>query len=538
MSGHPPTRPRFVTGRPAPIVASDIDLAQAAQRALADRLSAVAAHLVPQHPPPPGDDPATDAVESLTALVRSLILRPDNDRIWLLLTAVAAAYPTRGDVDRTRRKLQLSGERRAVLAVLGDTLSLAAEAGEPAASVDVVTRSVVVDVDHSAKYDLHTGIQRVSRSLMPRWIESDQVLPAAWTSHTGILRRLHPSELARVVDWEGGRVEPDPIDAAFAGESRATRLVIPWRSVVVLVEVPPVAACDRIAAIGNYSGNRLVGIAYDAIPVSSADMVPAPDTVRFIKYLTAVKFARRMAAISASAAAEFSGFSEALATQGLPGPDIIEVALGAPSSRGRAAGEPGDPTQHSILVVGSHEPRKNHLAVLHSAEILWREGHRFTLSFYGGSGWGTEFPDRVRALVRCGRSIVIRRAVSDQELEAAYRNARFSVFPSLHEGYGLPVVESLAHGTPVITTDFGSTAQVAAGGGALLVDPRNDADLTAAMRTLLTDDAILADLREQIVARPERTWADYAEELWKRLVEPELLAVEDHDRDAAAVVTS
>jgi glycosyltransferase involved in cell wall biosynthesis len=203
------------------------------------------------------------------------------------------------------------------------------------------------------------------------------------------------------------------------------------------------------------------------------------------------------------------------------GADSTERALAAGAERLLVGGLP------MVLVVGSHEPRKNHLAILHSAEILWREGLRFSLTFIGGSGWGDEFPRRAGELTEAGRSISIRRAVSDAELDEAYRTARFTVFPSLHEGFGLPVVESLAHGTPVITSNFGSTAQSAAAGGTVLVDPRDDADLTAAMRTLLTDDQVLARLRAQVADRPERTWQDYADELWERLVDPELRAVRD-----------
>ncbi len=137
----------------------------------------------------------------------------------------------------------------------------------------------------------------------------------------------------------------------------------------------------------------------------------------------------------------------------------------------------------------------------------------------GGSGWGTTLPALIKRLTKNGRPITIGRAVSDAELEAAYRTARFSVFPSLHEGYGLPVAESLAFGLPVITSAFGSTAEIGAGGGVVLVDPRNDAELTAAMRSLLTDDERLATLRAEIDDRPSRTWDDYSAELWDRLVE-------------------
>jgi glycosyltransferase involved in cell wall biosynthesis len=112
------------------------------------------------------------------------------------------------------------------------------------------------------------------------------------------------------------------------------------------------------------------------------------------------------------------------------------------------------------------------------------------------------------------------RGIDDATLLRAYGNADFTVFPSLHEGFGLPVAESLALGVPVVTSNYGSTAEIAAGGGCLLVDPRDDDDLTDAMRRLLTDPALVEELRGQIARRPRRTWDDFAAELWNELVVP------------------
>jgi glycosyltransferase involved in cell wall biosynthesis len=223
--------------------------------------------------------------------------------------------------------------------------------------------------------------------------------------------------------------------------------------------------------------------------------------------------------ISVSATTEFRGFADALASQGLDGPRVVECLLPAEAPHTLAAGPAGDPPV--VLSVGSHEPRKNHLSLLHAAEVLWREGLRFELRLVGGSGWSTQgFDQRVEELQRAGRPVRVERSVGDDELWQAYAQARFSVFTSLHEGYGLPVAESLACGTPVVTTSYGSTAEIAAGGGAVLVDPRQDAELVAAMRTLLTDDAELGRLREQARRREPRTWADYADELWDDLLAP------------------
>ncbi len=492
--------------------------------ALGLRLRSVLPHLLDGPPPARDPDPAADAGLTLDLLVASVAAHPTNDRIWLLVTAICAAFPTRNDVDRVRRMLELRDHTGSAIGLLDSCRSIVSDRGEPGATVEILHHGVVVDVDHTAKSDLHTGIQRVSRSLLPLWRAQRDVVPTGWTEAGGALRRLLPTELDRVVGWlsgqRGGRhtdatAEPTTLDPP-------PRILIPWRSVVVMVEVPAGEVADRLAAIGDYSGNRLVGVAHDAIPVVSADMVPSEDSSKFVRYLTSVKFAARMAGVSAAATAEMNGFVRALATQGLPGPQVVEVALGSPSTAAFSVKSPSGDGDPMVLVVGSHEPRKNHLAILHSAEILWREGLRFSLLFIGGSGWGDEFPRRTAALQLVGRPLQVRRAVPEAELERAYSSAAFTVFPSLHEGFGLPVAESLLHGTPVITSNFGSTAEIGGQGGTLLIDPRDHPSLTNAMRILLTDPVVLERLRAEIAARPERTWQDYADELWENLVEPEL----------------
>ena len=113
----------------------------------------------------------------------------------------------------------------------------------------------------------------------------------------------------------------------------------------------------------------------------------------------------------------------------------------------------------------------------------------------------------------------VHQRVSEDELWSLYRLADLTVFVSFLEGYGLPVAESLASGTPVITSNYGSMAEIAAGGGALQVDPRNPEAIASAMHQLLTDERRLDILREESKARRWRTWDDYANEVWELLVE-------------------
>jgi glycosyltransferase involved in cell wall biosynthesis len=225
---------------------------------------------------------------------------------------------------------------------------------------------------------------------------------------------------------------------------------------------------------------------------------------------------------------EFQGFSNTLTSQGVPPPIVVECQLpDEPPTRQDAATGDTASTRDTVgrplvLSVGSLEPRKNHLALLHAAETLWREGLDFELQLIGGSVWGDELQDRIAELKDVGRPLTVSLRVSEAELAACYGRARFSVFASLHEGYGLPVAESLAAGVPAITSGFGSMAEIASAGGALTVNPRDDRDLTAALRRMISDDALIAQLKDEITRRPQRSWNDYAAELWDAMVAPEL----------------
>ena len=174
-----------------------------------------------------------------------------------------------------------------------------------------------------------------------------------------------------------------------------------------------------------------------------------------------------------------------------------------------------------VLVVGSHEPRKNHVMVLVAAERLWRSGLAFRLTFIGGNGWRAErFHAVVDELRAAGRPVEVLLDQPEDALFAAYRLARFSVFPSVAEGFGLPIVESLLSGTPVITSRYGSMAEAAALGGAVTVDPR-DAVPTSNGRCERCSPTTRCwpTLAAQTKTLRWKTWDEYAAETWHHLTE-------------------
>ena len=124
-----------------------------------------------------------------------------------------------------------------------------------------------------------------------------------------------------------------------------------------------------------------------------------------------------------------------------------------------------------VLAVGTLEPRKN---LPRLAEATRRLGVELRVA--GDAGWGDiRLGDGVRRLGR----------VSDEELARLYRGARCFAYPSLEEGFGIPIVEAMASGTPVVTSRGGATEEVA-GGAAVLVDPLDPSSIAAGIEEAVT----------------------------------------------------
>jgi len=499
-------------------------LSAAVVSAFAQRMNAVSAVLL-DTTTETSDHEAGDVLDLLVASIRGAVV--DRGSVWLLLAALTGALPTSSEVLEAARVLELEDTVTSAIWLLERAREVSLDRGNPLSEMDLVTGAVVVDVSQTARSDRHTGIQRVVRQTLPFWEASQEILLAVWTSNGGTLRRLTEAEEQAVLRWHDCPEESVPDAAAQHRTSTPPRLFIPWDSVIALPEVPAADTCPQLASLAELSTNRVVVIGYDAIPIVSADLRPRNEPDLFVKYLNVIKHSSRVAGISFAATEEFRGFSESLRSQGIEGPRVMDVFLahqevGQDAGHGTVPGGVGD-GQPLVLCVGSQEVHKNHLAVMHAAERLWREGLDFQLTFVGRYGWDmSAFDEQVSRLQTAGRSLAVIRGMGDDELRRAYQRARFAIFPSLHEGYGLPVAEALAAGTPVITSNFGSMQEIARDGGCLLVDPRDDEDIVGAMRSLLTDDPLVAGLRDQARGRTSRTWETYAAELWDALVAPEL----------------
>jgi len=187
-------------------------------------------------------------------------------------------------------------------------------------------------------------------------------------------------------------------------------------------------------------------------------------------------------------------------------PHGVEIPLEAPGAR-----EP------MVLFVGALQKRKNIARLIRAFERLPRPW-RLVLA---GSAEGFGAAEELRAVEASPRraSIEVLGYVSNAELAALYGRAGIFAFPSLDEGFGMPVLEAMARGIPVLTSRRSAMPEVA-GDAAILVNPEDEEELAAELVRLAADDSLRLALSAQGRARAaefpwsraiERTWAVYQE---------------------------
>lgn len=162
-----------------------------------------------------------------------------------------------------------------------------------------------------------------------------------------------------------------------------------------------------------------------------------------------------------------------------------------------------------VLFVGTIEPRKNLVRLVRAYRRVASTGVPHALVLAGPLGWHHEPLMRELALEGPGE-IVMTGSLAPDELDAVYRAADAFVYPSLYEGFGLPVVEAMARGVPTIASNTSSVPEVSGDAG-LGVDPRSVREIAEALEAVCTDHELSERLAERGRTRAERfSWGETA----------------------------
>jgi glycosyltransferase involved in cell wall biosynthesis len=174
-----------------------------------------------------------------------------------------------------------------------------------------------------------------------------------------------------------------------------------------------------------------------------------------------------------------------------------------------------DPEQYArekiILHVGAIQTRKNISRLVRAFEAMPSD---WTLVLAGSTGFGGEqILEQIRRSGACGR-IRVTGYVSATELDRLYRRAAICAFPSLDEGFGLPVLEAMANGLPVVASDRSALPEVC-GDAALLVNPLEADDIAGALRLLADTPLLRSEYAAKGYARSQMfSWESAVEKTW------------------------
>lgn len=430
----------------------------------------------------------TRSVQIVADAIESLIDAPDRLRS-LAAAASSRALPTWNDYARQ------------ILASIGFESSAAAHLG-----------TVYFWVDHTIGFYKNTGIQRVTRNLARSLMESGaSVCPVKWNAANSAFVTLSQGELEYLHRWNG----PAPgLWSPWCDPSESPR-----GSWFLMPELPlhySRAGHAEILRSARTAGLHTAAIFYDAIPWKMVDIYPGHFTNAHGEYMEDLNEYDLVLPISdfsredlvchlGSRVRKLTGMDEriravALAGEFLESARVVDVV-------------PADRDQVVILCVGTVEPRKNHIRLLDAFERAVARSKADATLIIVGRSTEADLAAAVRDRMDRNRRIQWNDDADDRSLADLYRECDFTVFPSVEEGFGLPILESLWNGKPCICADFGAMSEVAAGGGCVAVDVRDEIALADAIAGLIGDKARRKALTEEAVKRRFKTWREYAEEI-------------------------
>lgn len=314
---------------------------------------------------------------------------------------------------------------------------------------------ILVDLTQFSSYPAHTGVQRVLCELLAHWpadaISADigvqcpgeyRILPLQQTSE--FVQRLF-KEIPTDGDRQGLKAAVD----SFVSSQTKRRL--PIENLQASYEgyfLPePTFRSEILSVLSQWQESRnpdVFVLLYDVLPQTNPEVYGAPHQLGTSRYFRFVARSRNVACISVATQQELER-----RLRRSPAPNSIALHLGADSLAPYPLRQ--ESMTPTFVMVGTVEPRKKHDVVLQAFERFWNAGRNYRLIVFGGAGWcEPEFLSSLRARSRRDDRFVWRESASDKDISQEMRKATAAIYVSELEGYGLPAVEALAAGCPLI----------------------------------------------------------------------------------------
>ena len=390
---------------------------------------------------------------------------------------------------------------------------------------------ILFEASHTSHTRAQTGVQRVVRAMYAALSQRESIEPVCFDPHQAAWRSLQVWEKESLSDTTGAgsthRSANWPLSARLAGYARQlfnTRSTCPEGRALIAPEIFSAKIAHAHPALFQRVRGPRVAVFHDAVALKLPEFTPSKTVARFPAYLHELLAFDGVAAVSEDSRQCLLDFWSWAGVRNPPPVVTIANAIGTEKQLAALREAPDKaPTSSplpTILSVGSLEGRKNHLALLDACEQLWSQNLAFELRLIGLAHpqTGRAVLEEIHALRTAGRPLHYDGPVDDATLRTAYAACAFTVYPSLLEGFGLPVQESLAHGKPCICSSRGAIGESAADGGCLTLERVDANSLANAIRQWLASPEQLATATTEARARAFKTWENHADEFicWLR----------------------
>ena len=369
-------------------------------------------------------------------------------------------------------------------------------------------------VDHTSSYPGNTGIQRVVRMMADSLMNAGvKLIPVVWDKSKASIMPASHSELLHMELWNG------PFANLWSEWVEVECNPFGWILVAELLIDPSGPTAKDMYQFARQKKLRCAAVFYDAIPWKMKDVYSQFEINRHAEMMLDLNGFNLILAISNFSRSDLIRYLSAQVSEGTPRLQERIIACELPgefkgSKRNVTKSAAGALEEISILCVSTIEPRKNHLALLRAFELLQNKNpdRKIILTFVGGA----PFPELAEKIEEIGKSISGFRwlkKVDDEALDILYQDSDFTVYPSIEEGFGLPILESIWYGRPCICSNAGAMLEVAQGGGCLLVDVHSPEKIMLAMDRLMNDKNYLESMSIEASNRRLRTWKEYARDI-------------------------
>jgi glycosyltransferase involved in cell wall biosynthesis len=387
---------------------------------------------------------------------------------------------------------------------------------------------LIIDVTNAARDSANSGVIRVTRRICRELQKYVTLLFVIWDCEINQYIFLTRDEFQQLSQFNGPVkseyciLSPDNARKTLSEYLEKNPDTQRW---LIFTETIDETRAKVIRQFARRFHISLAAVFYDAIPVLFPELCKDVDVkANHSHYMTGLAECSIVIPISDYSARCLETFWKERALESCRViPDILPGEFGGSTRNVVVQDSPCE--NINILCVSTLEPRKNHKTLI-DACLLMQEDHpeiNWTLTLVGNRYAGAfEIADGIQQISKVNPRIHWKGVVSDETLHRLYEEATFTVYPSIIEGFGMPILESIWHGKPVICSNQGVMSELAADGGCLTTEILDAKKLADTIYRLCVDHTLAIQLCEDAVKRPIKTWDEYTRQFLSILgIEPD-----------------